>query len=133
MMGDAYTHIYAYLNTHTCICKHIDIHKHNHQALLNSLMAAGTKEHLKRSVLHLGNMNLWLKVRLICHSSAWRGWEGLPRMDLNSEEQHAGYQPQTDKNVLSSLPHTSNDLSLLREEESALALPVLSDQSRTNM
>ena len=84
MMGDAYTHIYAYLNTHTCICKHIDTQKHNHhQALLNSLMAAGTKEHLKRFVLHLGNMNLWLKVLLICHSSAWRGWEGLPMMDLN--------------------------------------------------
>ena len=62
-----YTYSRIQKHTHTCI--HIHIHIHVRHTLLYSLMAASTKEYLKRSVLHLGEINLWLKVLPICHSS----------------------------------------------------------------
>ncbi|CAL8304103.1 unnamed protein product [Boreogadus saida] len=48
-------------------------------------MAAGTKEHLKHSVLHLGDVNLWLKVLLTwgrCSSPGEPVAEGAPHLWL---------------------------------------------------
>ena len=64
-----HTYVYTYIYTYTCIHKHthicicICIHMH--------IRTSGTVVHYKAAL------------EALRHSSAERGWEGLPKMDLN--------------------------------------------------